>query len=85
MEGMFWAIARARQPVDFEREMTALRLGKSIAEEYLRKIDPVLWSTALLPENPGRFGHETSNIVESVKKSLKIDRQLSIVELLNSI
>jgi len=65
--------------------MAALRLEKPMAEEYLQKIDPVLWSMAFFPENPGRFGHDTSNIVELVNKSLKIDCQLSIVELLNSI
>ena len=82
---MFGAIARARLLADFEREMRELKAKKPAAEDYLRKIDPVLWTSAFFPESPGRFGHDPSNIVESVNKTLKIDRQLSILELLNAI
>ena len=85
MESIFWAIARARLPADFEREMGELKAKKPAAEDYLRKIDPVLWTAVFFPQNPGRVGHDTSNIVESVNKTLKIDHQLSILELLNTI
>jgi len=53
------------------------------AEQYLLNIDPRLWAKAHFPES--RYGHDIANIVESVNNSLKLDRELSIVELLNAI
>ena len=41
------------------------------------------WAEAWFPSR--RYGHDTSNIVESVNKILKLEREQPIVELLDSI
>jgi len=79
----FWAIARARSIAQFESAMVALQELKPAAAEYLQNIDPTLWVHVFFPGR--RYGHDASNIVESVNSSLKLDRELSIVELLNTI
>jgi len=79
----FWAIARAESVQNFENTMLTLSEIKPAAEQYLSNIDPRLWAKAHFPGS--RYGHDTSNIVESVNNSLKLDRELSIVDLLNAI
>ena len=79
----FWAIARAESVQKFENSMLTLSEIKPAAEQYLCNIDPRLWAKAHIPGS--RYGHDTSNIVESLNNSLKLDRELSIVELLNAI
>lgn len=46
-------------------------------------IEPNLWVAAYFP-GP-RFDHDTSNVVESMNNTLKLDRELSILDLLDSI
>ena len=79
----FWSIARARTIAKYESAILALQEAKPAAAEYFQNIDPTLWIHAFFPGR--RFGQDTSNIVESVNSALKLDREMSIVELLNSI
>jgi hypothetical protein len=50
---------------------------------YLRAIPTDMWASAHFPGT--RQGHLTSNIVESVNKLLREDRNLSVTDLLNAI
>ena len=79
----FWVIARAESGQKFENSMLTHSEIKPAAERYLRNIHPRLWEKGHFPGS--RYGHDTSNIVESVNNSLKLDRELSIVKLLNEI
>ena len=83
LSALFWKIARATTVEEFEHAMLQLRETKPAGEAYLRKIDPALWAQAHFTGK--RYGHDTSNIVESVNNTLKLDRELSVIELLNSI
>ena len=83
LSNLFWAVARAPSVESFEAAMMKIQEVKQTAEVYLRNVDPTLWAKAYFPGK--RYGHDTSNIVESVNSTLKLDRELSIVELLNAI
>lgn len=83
LSNLFWAVARAPSVESFEAAMVKIHEVKPAAEIYLRDAEPRLWAKAFFPGK--RFGHDTSNIVESVNSTLKLDRELSIVELLNTI
>lgn len=85
LDGLFWKIARATRVESFELGMQELLQAKPAAEAYLRGVEPQLWSTAHFPEIANRYGHDTSNIVESTNKTLKIDRELSLIQLLDAI
>ena len=50
---------------------------------YLENAHPETWAEAWFPGC--QYGHNTSNIVESVNKTLKLDQELPIIELLDSI
>lgn len=52
------------------------------AEQYLRGIGPSLWAYAHLP-GP-RFAHDTSNIVESSNSVVLEDRELPLLNMLDS-
>lgn len=71
LEGRFWKIARARRVEEFEIAITELQTIKPLAATYLQNIDANLWATAFFPGK--RYGHDTSNIVESTNQTLKID------------
>jgi hypothetical protein len=47
------------------------------------EVQPELWAKAHFVGS--RFGHDTSNVVESVNRNLKLDRELPIVQLLDSL
>ena len=79
----FWSIARARSIAKYESAMLVPQETKPAAAKYLQYIDPTVWAHAFFPGR--RFGHDTSNIGEFVNSSLKLERELSIVELLNTI
>ena len=80
---LFWKIARAVTIQAFEGGMKQLQEAKPAGEAYLRRIDPTLWARSHFPGQ--RYGQDTSNIVESVNHTLKAERELSIIELLNTI
>src|ERR1700722_13997441 len=79
----FWAVARARTEAQYIAALQKLREIKEAAATYLEQALPKTWAEAWFPSR--RYGHNTSNIVESVNKTLKLERELPIVELLDSI
>ena len=50
------------------------------ATDYLLASDPTLWS--IIYFNGTQFGHLTSNIIKTVNRVLKLDRELPITLLL---
>ena len=56
---------------------------KEAAAKYLENAHSHTWAEARFPDH--RYGHDTSNIVESVNKTLKLDQELPILELLDTI
>jgi hypothetical protein len=80
---LFWQAARVHTPAAFEATLVKIGEVKKDAETYLRNVDPRLWMESHFPGR--RYGHDTSNIVESLNKTLKLDRELNIVELLDNI
>ena len=60
-----------------------LRERKEAAAKYLENAHPHTWAEARFSGR--RYGHDTSNIVESVNKTLKLDQELPILELLDTI
>jgi transposase-like protein len=80
---LFWRAARARLPTAFEHWMDKIAACNPAATLYLRAIPADIWASAHFPGT--RQGHLTSNIVESVNKLLREDRNLSITDLLNAI
>jgi hypothetical protein len=79
----FWAVARARTDVAYFAALEKLREVKPAAAEYLENASPETWAEALFRGR--RYGHDTSNIVESVNQTLKLERELPIVKLLDAI
>jgi hypothetical protein len=79
----FWSIAKALTVEEYHLNMNKLDTYNSKAYEYLKAIDPKLWVTAFY-DGP-HFGHKTSNVVESTNKVFKDQRELPVLELLNSI
>ncbi|OAF55086.1 hypothetical protein VC83_08726 [Pseudogymnoascus destructans] len=63
--------------------LNALREVKPIAAAYLEAAEPWTWAEALF--HGRRFGHGTSNIAESVNSTLLVERELPVLELLDSI
>jgi hypothetical protein len=63
--------------------MAKLKELNTEAEQYLQHAQPELWAKAHFIGT--RFGHDTSNVVESVNKTLLLDRELPIVKLLDSL
>jgi zinc finger SWIM domain-containing protein 3 len=63
--------------------MQVLCEKKADAANYLQAIDPALWCEAFFPSQ--RNGHNTSNIVETQINSLKLDRELPVLMLLDSL
>ena len=60
-----------------------LRNTKEAVATYLENALLETWAEARFPSH--RYSYNTSNIVESVNKTLKLQQELPIVELLNSI
>jgi hypothetical protein len=83
VEPFFWRLAKAVTVESFQTEMQKLREHHSAAATYVAAIDPSLWATAYFPTT--RFGYLTSNIVESANASLKAEREMPILQLLNEI
>jgi hypothetical protein len=63
--------------------LQALREKHEAGAEYLSKINPALWVEAFFPGQ--RHGHDTSNIVETQNSAMKIDRELPILILLDTL
>lgn len=80
---LFWNVARAATPDQYEIALEKVRQQKPEAATYLRAIEPAFWVEAFC--HAKRYGHDTSNLVESQNNGLKGDRELSILELLDSL
>jgi len=83
LEPHFWQIAHSKTSDSYEAAINSLRDLSTAAADYLTIIDKALWVTAFFPGQC--YGHKTSNIVESMNKVLKQERELPILDLLNEI
>jgi hypothetical protein len=79
----FWQIARAPCESSFNIAIQALRQDSPQVEEYLQSIGYETFAFARFPRP--RFGHDTSNIVESVNSIWRDIRELPPLQLLNGI
>lgn len=82
-EFYFAKIANARTEQLYDSNIHLLRQENPLAAEYFASIDRALWVTAFFQGR--RFGYNTCNIVKSFNQTLKLDRELSILNLLNEI
>jgi transposase-like protein len=71
LASLFWAIARARTEAQYVAVMQKLHETKEAAATYLKQVHPETWAEAWFPGH--RYGHDMSNIVESVNKTLKLE------------
>ena len=67
----------------YDKAYEELAKKKPAAVEYLRNIDPALWTVLHYPGC--RFGHLTSNVAESTNNLLLHERKLPITKVLNKI
>jgi hypothetical protein len=77
----FWQIVRARSQRDFDTVVQALRDKAPEVEEYISSIGYEYFAFARFPRS--RFGHNTSNIVESTNSVWREIRELPPLRLLN--
>ncbi|KAI9684815.1 MAG: hypothetical protein M1829_000190 [Trizodia sp. TS-e1964] len=68
---------------DMHEALNELREKKAEAAAYLEAQEPEKWAECLF--SGCRYGYDTSNIVESLTQVLRLDRELPIIELLDSI
>jgi hypothetical protein len=80
---LFWQIARAQSQNAFNTAVQALQRDSPQVEEYLQSIGYKNFAFACFPLP--RFGHDTSNIVESVNSAWREIRELPPLQLLNGI
>lgn len=83
METYFSKIANAKTAEQYETDIGLLQVDKPAAAAYLEAIDCELWVTTFFKGHC--YGHITSNIVESFNWTLRLDRELSVLHLLNKI
>ena len=67
----------------FEAGIHALRIEKPEAAAWLLNVEPAKWARCAFPGR--RWGHDTSNIVESMNGALKEHRTRPILDLLDAI
>lgn len=79
----FWKIARAKTQQAFEDGMTEMHQIRPDAVEYLRNIASSLWAYPFV--SGPRFGHDTSNIVESANNMFLSERELPLLKMLDAI
>jgi hypothetical protein len=79
----FVAVTYARTEEQWDKAMDTLREPHSGAFMYVTGIDHTLWAAPFMEAK--RWRHMASNIVESVNATLKPDRSLSIIDLLEAI
>jgi hypothetical protein len=80
---LFWQIARAQSEIAFEEAVQALRQDSLQVEEYLQSIGYETFAFTQFPHP--RFGHDTSNIVESVNSIWREIRELPPLQLIDGI
>jgi hypothetical protein len=64
----FWSIARATTPAQFKAKLNELGGVSAGVAIWLCRLDKEKWALAHLPLP--RFGHDTSNVVESQNQAL---------------
>ena len=79
----FWQIARAPDSTSFDVAVQALQRDTPEVEAYLQSIGYKNFAFTCFPVP--RFGHDTSNIVESVNSHWRDIRELPPLRLLNGI
>jgi hypothetical protein len=79
----FWSVARAKTGDAYERALSKMAEVKPSAAQWCRDHHPERWVEALFVGR--RYGHDTSNIVESLNGGLKLERELPTIELLDSL
>ena len=79
----FWQIARAQSQSAFDTAVQALQIASPQVEEYISSIG--YQNFALLSFPLPRFGHDTSNIVESTNSVCRKIRELPPLQLLDGI
>lgn len=77
---MFWAAARAKTESAFRNVLEKIGEKKEECAEYLRAIPPDRWAAWAFPYP--RYGHDTSNIIESVNAQWLPARDLPAFRLL---
>ena len=80
---LFWQITRAKTPALFKEKMLKLRGTSILAFNYLCNIDRAL-QTRAYRQGPC-FGHDTSNIVESLNLAFNNFRFLPLLQLVDVI
>ena len=83
LKPLFWRIYRANLKARFESLIDELRKINELTAQYLLDALPELWAKSYFIGT--RFGYDISNIVKSINKILKLDRELPIVQLLDSL
>jgi transposase-like protein len=80
---LFWRAARAKTKDLFQLKMEEIQVQSKPAFEYLMAIKKSLWTTAyrIYP----KYGHDTSNIIESVNSSWNKIRQLPPLQAMDAI
>jgi hypothetical protein len=79
----FWQIARAGSEQAFNEAIQALQRDAPQVEEYMSSIGYKNFAFTRFPQP--RFGHDTSNIVESTNSAWRDIRELPPLQLLNGI
>jgi hypothetical protein len=83
--GLFWAIAHARTEEAFHAAFQELEQRKPPAARYLAEIQRAHYATAFFPSPGRRYGHLTSNIVESANALFLDERELPVLDMLDGI
>lgn len=83
LEPLFWLVARAHSEHAYLAALEKLREKSEEAAAWVTTQEPEKWVAALFPGR--RYGHDTSNAVESQNAVLKLDRELPIIVLLDAI
>ena len=82
-KAQFWKIARMESRTDFDIAIQALKRDAPKVEEYISSIGYENFAFTYFPRP--RFGHDTSNIVESINSVWREIRELPPLQLLNGI
>lgn len=80
---LFWIAARAKTSSAFTAAMDAIQKENNNAFLYLNDIDRKLWTRAYAPYP--KWGHDTSNIIESLNSSWSDIRHLPPLQLIDAI
>jgi hypothetical protein len=83
LKPLFWSIVNTNSISRFDALILKLCEANNNAADYLLASKPSLWAKAHF--NGTWFGHNTFNVVESVNKTLKLDRELPILQLLDAL